>query len=51
VEMLKVYLQLSIEAGCTDYQILGVTERISAFERFAYHNPGRMKQPGITKGL
>jgi len=50
VDMLKTYLQISIEAGCTDHQILGVTERISEFERFAYENPERMKQPGCTRG-
>ena len=50
VPMLKAYLHLSAKAGCTGYQILGVAERISVFERFAYHNPGRMKQPGITEG-
>ena len=50
VDMLKTYLQISIEEGCTDHQILGVTERISEFERFAYKNPERMKQPGCTRG-
>ena len=50
VAMLKAYLHLSAKADCTSYQILGVAERISAFERFAYNNPKRMKQPGITEG-
>jgi len=50
VALLKAYLHLSVKANCTDYQILGVAERISAFERFANNNPKRMKSPGITEG-
>jgi len=50
VNMLKTYWQISIEAGCTDHHISGVAERISQFERFAYENPERMKQPGRTLG-
>lgn len=51
LDMLKEYLYLSVKAGCVGYQLLGVAERISVFESFAFRNPNRMKQPGITEGL
>jgi hypothetical protein len=47
---LREYRQTCIEAGCIDYQLEGIDERILAFEKFAIDHPERMKQPGITRG-
>jgi len=39
------------EAGCTDYHLKGIQNRVEAFYGFQTDHPERMKQPGITRGL
>lgn len=50
LDALLEYRQTCIEAGCTEYQIEGINNRIHAFEKFAIEHSERMKQPGITRG-
>ena len=45
------YESACVKDLCTDFHLEGIRNRIDAFARFASENPGRMKQPGITKGL
>lgn len=37
--------------ACTDYHLDELSAVIERFREFAENNPGRMKQPGITRGL
>ena len=48
---LRPYERKCIAAGCTDFQLAGIQNRVCAFEDFEGHFPERMKQPGITRGL
>jgi hypothetical protein len=45
------YQTLCFADGCTDFHLAGVRNRVLAFEEFHHDHPGRMKQPGITRGL
>jgi hypothetical protein len=47
---LKHYRDLCIADGCNDYQLDIVESEILNFSTFATQNPGRMKQPGVTRG-
>lgn len=49
--MLEYYRKLSVEDGCTDYHLNGLLDMHGRFVRFQTENPGKMKQPGITRGL
>ncbi len=51
LEALRVYLEISKEAGCNDYQIDGVKAQIARFEAWAQAHPQKMKLPGITRGV
>lgn len=37
--------------NCNDYQMEGIDARIRAFSEFKKAHPGKMKQPGMTRGL
>jgi len=47
---LQHYRDLCVADGCNDYQLQIVESEILKFSTFATQNPGRMKQPGITRG-
>jgi hypothetical protein len=49
--LLRIYEQLSNVDGCNDYHFSALYKTIEEFARFAAHNPGRMKQPSVTRGL
>jgi hypothetical protein len=49
--MLRYYAELCARDICTEFHMLGIFNRLEAFEKFAKDHPERMKQPGITRGL
>lgn len=51
INMLHFYRSQCLADGCTPEHMAGIENRIAAFREFAQAHPGRMKQPGITRGL
>jgi hypothetical protein len=51
IPMLRIYEQLSRVDGCNDYHFDKLSRTIGEFEDFARTNPGRMKQPSVTRGM
>lgn len=49
--LLLMYELLSQVDGCNDYHMGKLSETIGNFRSFAEKQPGRMKQPSITRGL
>jgi hypothetical protein len=47
---LQHYRDLCVSDGCNDYQLEIVDSEIRRFTTFAAQYPGRMKQPGVTRG-
>lgn len=50
VKTLLHYAELCKQDGCTDYIMKLLDESIAEFEAFRVTSPGKMKQPGITRG-
>lgn len=48
---LQRYMGLCLADGCTNLQIESLRGMIDRFAQFAAHNPGAMKQPGLTMGI
>lgn len=51
IPLLEIYNQLSIVDGCNDYHFAALNKSIAQFAQFARLNPGKMKQPSVTRGL
>lgn len=49
--LLRIYEQLSQVDGCNDYHFEALERSIAEFSEFARLNPGKMKQPSVTRGL
>lgn len=47
--LLKIYRQMCVDSGCTDFQLQSMDVMIAEFEEFAQTSP-TMKQPGCTNG-
>ncbi len=50
IPMLRYYQDLCAVDDCTPFHMEGIRSRIDAFRQFRNDHPGRMKQPGITRG-
>ena len=50
IPLLEIYNQLSKVDGCNDYHFAALDQTIARFAQFARLNPGRMKQPSVTRG-
>jgi hypothetical protein len=50
VPWLLQYRQLCVLDGCNDYILGLLDEMIDKFREFSAQHPGRMKQPGVTRG-
>jgi hypothetical protein len=50
IPLLEIYNQLSIVDGCNEYHFDALNKTIAKFAQFSRLNPGRMKQPNITRG-
>jgi len=50
IKMLYHYRQICLADGCNEFHLVGIDNRIEAFEKFRDEHPDRMKQPGVTKG-
>jgi hypothetical protein len=51
VPLLHHYRYLCVLDGCNDYQLDKLDEQIRSFISWSESNQGKMKQPGITRGL
>ena len=51
LDLLHHYIRISEADGCTDYHLEGTRRALRAFAEFKARHPGRMKQPGITRGV
>jgi len=50
VAALSHYIELAEGDGCNDYLLDSVREMLGRFQDFAWNNPQKMKQPGVTRG-
>lgn len=48
--LLRIFKELSMVDGCTQYHMAGLQNVIEDFLHFKIDNPDKMKQPGITLG-
>lgn len=49
--LLKTYYESCRTAGCNSWQLTGIEKAIDAFRSFSKDHSGRMKEPGVTKGV
>lgn len=45
------FQNLAVADGCNDFLLNMLQKTIAEFQEFAFQNPEKMKQPGITRGL